>query len=216
VYQVQPAPAPGKRRRGRTIVLVLVMAALVGGGGAAAMRYADNWRQNTHASTGTGGNKDDATDQPGGQATDSGSGTTEGAVPGNWVRVQDPDGFSLALPGKSWKRQANGSQVDYTPDGGEHFVRIAVEESPDFEDPYSHQKDLEEQLTKLQDYHRVSLEEKTFRDCRGSLWDFTWTALPKQTKFPGERRAIEQTYLSRDGIEYLIYMSARRGLGHRA
>ncbi|MFF3616224.1 serine/threonine-protein kinase [Streptomyces sp. NPDC002580] len=207
-YQVQPDAAPRKRRRGRTVVLVLVMAALVGGGGAAAMRYADNWRQNTDASTGTGGDEGEATGGPGGRTTAGGSGTAQGAVPDSWVRVDDEAGFSLALPGKNWKRETNGSQVDYTPDGGEHFVRIAVEVSPDFEDPYSHQKDLEEQLTKLQDYHRVSLEEKTFRDCRGSLWDFTWTALPKQTKFPGERRAIEQTYLARNGVEYAIYMSA--------
>jgi hypothetical protein len=54
----------------------------------------------------------------------------------------------------------------------------------------------------------VLLQSNTFRDCPGSLWDFTWTALPKQTPFPGERRAIEQTYLSREGVEYAIYMSS--------
>ncbi|MGW7609375.1 serine/threonine-protein kinase [Streptomyces sp. NPDC054766] len=210
-YQLLPGPEPRKRRRGRTIALVLVMAALVGGGGAVAMRYADNWRRaggDSADSVGTGGNKGGATGKPSGGATDGGSGTAAGALPAHWVSVDDPDGFNIALPGKKWKRKANGSQVDYTPDGGEHFVRIAVDDSPDFPDPYSHQLDLEEQLTKLQDYARVSLEANTFRDCHGSLWDFTWTALPKQTPFPGPRRAIEQTYLGRDGVEYAIYMSS--------
>jgi hypothetical protein len=211
MYQLQPGAQPHKRRRGRTIALVLVMAALVGGGGAAAMRYADNWRQSTDDSTGTGGtagSQGGATGKPGGQATDDGSGTAAGTLPANWVPKKDPDGFSLALPSKKWKRQPSGSQVDYTPDGGKHFVRFAVDDSPDFPDPYSHQLDLEQQLTKLQDYARVSLKANTFRDCHGSLWDFTWTALPKQTPFPGQRRAIEQTYLGRDGVEYAIYMSS--------
>ncbi|MFF3451944.1 serine/threonine-protein kinase [Streptomyces sp. NPDC002667] len=199
-YQPLSGPEPGKRRRGRTIALVLVMAAVVGGGGAAAMRYADDWRRTSDNSAGTAGNT-------AGSASGS-KGHTTGTLPAGWVRFDDPDGFSVALPGKNWKRKPNGSQVDYTPDGGKHFVRIAVDSSPDFPDPHSHQLDLEEQLTKLQDYHRVSLDANTFRDCQASLWDFTWTALPKQTPFPGPRRAIEQTYFSRGGVEYAIYVSS--------
>ncbi|MCX5560104.1 serine/threonine-protein kinase [Streptomyces sp. NBC_00038] len=210
-----PVPAaPRKRRRGRTIALVVVAAALVGGGGAAAMKYADDWR------TGAGGVT--SSEEPGGDgesgSTPEPSATTSpqagestqpaaGALPDGWVRVDDPEGFSLAVP-KGWVRQVDGAQIDYTPDGGEHFVRIAVDDSPDFDNPYLHQVDLEQQLTKLADYHRVSMESNTFRDCDGALWDFTWTALAKDTAFPGPRRAIEQTYLSRDGVEYVIYMSA--------
>ncbi|MFI6487574.1 serine/threonine-protein kinase [Streptomyces sp. NPDC050564] len=198
-------PLPRKHRRGGTIALVMVMAALVGGGGAAAMKYTHEWRKDAGSSTGStvGSGQKDTQD-----GTKSAQPTAEGAVPSSWVRVDDVDGFSLALPSKSWKRQANGTQVDYTPDGGQHFVRIAVDDSPDFDNPYMHQLDLEQQLTKLADYKRVSLQSNTFRDCHGSLWDFTWTALPKQTPFPGQRRAIEQTYLARDGVEYAIYMSA--------
>ncbi|WP_369265554.1 serine/threonine-protein kinase [Streptomyces sp. R35] len=209
LHQPLPAPAsaaPRKRGRGRRAVLVIVMAALVGGGSAAAMRYADGWRKDTTASTGTVGGKGSS----GGTSGTGGKSATQtpaGAVPDNWHRVDDVEGFSLALP-KGWERQANGTQVDYTPDGGEHFVRIAVDDSPDFDNPYMHQLDLEQQLTKLSEYQRVSLQANTFRDCHGSLWDFTWTALPKQTPFPGPRRAIEQTYLARDGVEYAIYMSA--------
>jgi hypothetical protein len=212
VYQAQPDPASGKRRRGRTIVLVLVMAALVGGGGAAAMRYADNWRQDNDSSATTGGNKGGTGtgtgDKPTADATNSSSAAPGGALPQGWVRVKDPDGFSLALPGKDWKREVHGSQIDYTPDGGQHFVRVAVDDSPDFEDPYRHQLDLEQQVKKLKDYQRMGLQENTFRDCPGSLWDFTWTALPAQGDFPGPRRAIEESYLARNGVEYAIYMSS--------
>lgn len=209
LHQPLPAPAsvaPRKRRRGRTAVLVIVTAALVGGGSAAAMRYADEWRKDNTESTSTVGGKG-SSGGTGGTGGKSATQTPAGAVPDNWHRVDDVEGFSLALP-KGWERQANGTQVDYTPDGGEHFVRIAVDDSPDFDNPYMHQLDLEQQLTKLSEYKRVSLQANTFRDCHGSLWDFTWTALPKQTPFPGPRRAIEQTYLARDGVEYAIYMSA--------
>ncbi|MFD9460862.1 serine/threonine-protein kinase [Streptomyces sp. NPDC060027] len=208
MYQPLPAPAPGKRRRGRSIALVLAMAALVGGGGAVAMRYADNWRQGNDSSSATGGNKGGAAGKPTGDPTSSGSATPAGTLPEGWVRRKDPEGFSLALPGKDWKREVNGSQIDYTPDGGQHFIRIALDDSPDFEDPYRHQLDLEEQVKKLKDYQRMGLQENTFRDCRASLWDFTWTALPSQGDFPGPRRAIEETYLSRKGVEYAIYMSS--------
>ncbi|MFD3930598.1 protein kinase [Streptomyces sp. NPDC058614] len=212
-----PTPVPAgtrKRRRGRTIALVVVAAALVGGGGAAAMKYADDWRTGAGGVTsseepggsGESGSTEEPSATPSPQASESGQPAT-GALPEGWVRVDDPEGFSLALP-KGWERQLDGTQIDYTPDGGEHFVRIAVDDSPDFDNPYLHQVDLEQQLTKLSDYHRVSMEANTFRDCDGALWDFTWTALPKDTSFPGPRRAIEQTYLSRDGVEYVIYMSA--------
>jgi hypothetical protein len=168
---------------------VAVLAALAGGGGALALHYADGARQESGSSN-------------------SGSGQQQtGAVPSGWVRVQDVEGFSLALP-KGWKRQISGTQIDYTPDGGKHFVRIAVDDSPDFDTANMHQLDLEQQLKKLQDYKRVSLQSNIYRDCPGSLWDFTWTAQGKDASFPGPRRAIEQTYLGRDGVEYAIYMSS--------
>ncbi|MFF1451901.1 serine/threonine-protein kinase [Streptomyces sp. NPDC058274] len=182
--------APRKRRLGRTLAAVAVLAALAGGGGALALHYADGAGQGSGTST-----------------SGSSAGQQQaGAVPGDWVRINDVEGFSLALP-KGWKRQANGTQIDYTPDGGKHFVRIAVDDSPDFDNSYVHQLDLEQQLKKLQNYKRVSLQSNTYRDRPGSLWDFTWTA-GKDTAFPGPRRAIEQTYLGRDGVEYAIYMSS--------
>lgn len=209
-YQPLPAPGgpvPGKRRRGRTVALVLVMAALVGGGGAVVMRYADDWRHDDTSSASTGGSRGTGTgDKP--APSGSASKAPADGLPKGWVRVKDPLGFRLAVPGKDWVRKVTGSQIDYTPDGGQHFIRIAIDDSPDFDDPYRHQLDLEQQVKKLKDYASSSLQANTFRDCRGSLWDFTWTAEEGKTDFPGPRRAIEETYISRKGVEYAIYMSS--------
>ncbi|MDX3384598.1 serine/threonine-protein kinase [Streptomyces niveiscabiei] len=190
----QAAP---KRRRLRTLALVVVLAALVGGGTAVAFQRWDEGRQRGDLAAGD--------PSPGPSAV-------EGTVPDSWVEVDDPLGFGLSLP-KGWKRevfQDDGDlkQIDYTPDGGEHFVRIAMDVSPDYADPHAHQIDLEKQLKRLVDYRRVKLEENLYRDRKGSEWEYTWTALAKDTKFPGPRRAVEETYVAHDGTEYAIYMSS--------
>jgi serine/threonine protein kinase len=201
-----PAAGPRGRRRGRTIALVVVIAALVGGGGAAAMKYAGEWGQQPGASPSSSPSSSATSPTP---SPEEGKETPSGGVPDSWVRVDDPRGFSLALPSKEWQRkEVDQFQVDYTPDGGKHFVRIAVDDSPDFPTPYEHLIDLEQQLQRLSDYRRVSLQENVYRDRPGARWDFTWTAMPKDGAFPGPRRAVEQMYLSRDGVEYAIYLSA--------
>ncbi|MEW2046352.1 serine/threonine-protein kinase [Streptomyces sp. NPDC005476] len=203
----RPAPSerPPRRRR-RVLALVVVLAALVGGGTAVAWQKWDEGRQSNGGSASTSDSPSPSTpagtNEPGG----------EGAAPGSWHQIDDPLGFGLALP-KGWERvvyQDDGDlkQIDYTPDGGEHFVRIALDSSPDFSDPYAHQVDLEQQLERLVDYDRVTLEKNVYRDRAGSEWEYTWTALAKDTDFPGPRRAIEETYMARGGSEYVIYMSS--------
>ncbi|MFD1661626.1 serine/threonine-protein kinase [Streptomyces caeni] len=196
----QPAlPPPPRRRRGRTVALVLAVAVVVGAAGAVA---ADRF-----------GGRDDAGGGPTATpaATPSPAKSTDQAastVPDGWVRVPDPAGFSLVLPGERWKRKVfDALQTDYSPDGGRHFIRIAVDDSPDFDDPHEHQLDLDQQLRRLVDYKRIKLESDIYRDCRGSRWEYTWTALAKDTRFPGPRHAVEETYIGRDGVEYAIYMS---------
>ncbi|MDQ1016933.1 serine/threonine protein kinase [Streptomyces afghaniensis] len=196
-----PGPRPagsGRRRRLRTLALVVALAAIIGGGTAVVLQQRNESRQTPGA----------VSDSP---ATTSAE-RPGGSVPAGWTRRDDPVGFSLYLP-KGWKRQTFGpqgelKQIDYTPDGGRHFVRIAVDTSPDFADPYAHQLDLEQQLQRLVDYKRVKLERNVYRDRDGALWEYTWTAQPKDTKFPGPRRAIEETYVARDGTEYALYMSS--------
>ncbi|WP_405648592.1 protein kinase domain-containing protein [Streptomyces uncialis] len=127
------------------------------------------------------------------------------AVPEGWNRAKDPVGFSLAVP-EGWEREVNGSQIDYTADGGEHFIRIGYDPATDYDTPYTHLVDLEKQLSRLPDYTRRDLTSNTFRDRPGARWEFTWTSEGKST-LPGPRRAVEQAYVTRDGAEYVIYMS---------
>ncbi|MFF8450930.1 serine/threonine-protein kinase [Streptomyces leeuwenhoekii] len=188
------------RRRRRTLVALALLAALAGGGTAVLLH---RWDAGRGPGEGVSASRD----------TMATAGVPEagGAVPADWIRREDPAGFSLSLP-EGWKRQVfmtegGLTQIDYTPDDGEHFLRVAVDTSPDFNDPYAHQLDLEQQLQRLADYRRVTLEKGLYRDRSSSRWEYTWTALPKDTSFPGPRRAVEETYMSRDGVEYALYMS---------
>ncbi|KOU57938.1 serine/threonine protein kinase [Streptomyces sp. MMG1533] len=201
-----PAARPSpKRRRLRTLALIVALAAIIGGSTAVVVQRWDEGRQQ-ESGAGTSA-------APGPTDTgDTGTASPPSSVPDNWVPVDDPAGFSLSLP-KGWKRSVFSNkdgiqQIDYSPDGGEHFVRIAVDASPDFSDPHLHQIDLEEQVDGLADYYRVRLEKNVYRDRDGSLWEYTWTAQAKDSPFPGPRRAIDETYLARDGVEYAIYMSS--------
>ncbi|MET7455841.1 protein kinase [Streptomyces sp. NPDC005574] len=211
-------PPPPGRRRWRTRALVVVLAALVGGATVVGLQAWDAERGKDTAGGPTPGQSQSTIPSPsrsGGASPDATGGNTaspDGTVPVDWVKVDDPDGFSLYLPA-GWTRTvastAGGiNQIDYSPDGGKHFVRIAVDPSPDFADGYSHQLDLEEQVQRLLDYRRVTLEKNLYRDRDGSRWEYTWTALAKDTPFPGPRRAVEETYVARDGVEYAIYMSS--------
>ncbi|MFF4210576.1 serine/threonine-protein kinase [Streptomyces sp. NPDC001796] len=201
-----PAHRPRKRHRARTAALVLALAAVVGAGGAVAWQKWDGGDRQAGASVSSSTSPSPVPSGKGTQEADA-----SGDLPAGWVRHSDPYGFSLAVPSKDWKRKVFDEathQVDYTPDGGEHFIRIAVDSSPDFETAYDHQIDLEQQLHRLIDYKRVVLRKNIYRDRPGSLWEYTWTALAKDsTTAPGPRHAVEETYFSRDGVEYAIYMS---------
>ncbi|MFF7545862.1 serine/threonine-protein kinase [Streptomyces canus] len=191
--------APPRRRRLRSFVLVVALAALVSAGTAFGLQKWDEGRN----SGGTSSAPPTPTPSP----------QTGGAVTDGWKRYNDPVGFSVYLP-RGWDRSvygtpANGlTQIDYSPDEGKHFVRIAVDTSPDFLDPLEHQRSLEEQIDGLKDYHRVGMVRNDYRDRPGARWEYTWTALAKDIAFPGPRRAVEETYMSRDGVEYVIYMSS--------
>ncbi|MBK6028726.1 serine/threonine protein kinase, partial [Streptomyces sp. MBT59] len=127
-------------------------------------------------------------------------------VPDGWHRVDDPAGFSLVVP-KGWERQLNEGQIDYTPDDGAHRIRISVDPDPDFDHPYLHMENMEEQLsTRLPGYQRIGMEKNTFRDRPGALWEFTWN----ETKdHAGPRHGIDQMYYGGPGgPEYALYLTA--------
>ncbi|MFG2354622.1 protein kinase [Streptomyces sp. NPDC048521] len=202
-------PAAGRpRRRLRTLALVVAVAAVLGGGAAVAYQQWGGTGQPSGSGTAGG-----TTPAPASSGSAGGTSGQEGTIPAGWESHDDPLGFSLSLP-KGWKRkvydvQGDLKQIDYSPDNGRHFVRIAIDGSPDFADARLHQEDLEQQLQRLVDYKRVTLQENIYRDRKGSLWEYTWTALRKDPPYvPGPRHAIEETYFSRQGTEYAIYMSS--------
>ncbi|MFJ4472137.1 serine/threonine-protein kinase [Streptomyces sp. NPDC089424] len=204
-----PAVPTGRRRRLRTVALVVAMAAVVGGAGAVLVQQWEAGRGSDGASPSVSST---APVTPSGSPSDSPE--PQESVPDTWVRKDDPAGFSLSLPDDSWQREVYGvqgdlTQIDYSPDGGTHLLRIAIDKSPDFDDAYEHQRDLEQQLQRLAQYQRVTMEKNIYRDREGSLWEYTWTALETDPgPYAGPRRAIEEMYLTRDGVEYAIYMSA--------
>ena len=198
------------------LVLGIVLAALVGGGSVVAWQKWDEGRQQDTVSPSPSPSASPSVPaSPTGSPSPTGSttGGTEGAVPDGWVEVNDPVGFGLSLP-EGWKRsvfsdEGGLQQIDYTPDGGKHLLRIAVDSSPDFDDPYVHQVDLDVQLAeRLVDYQKVSLQRDVYRDRQGSQLECTWTALAKDTDFPGPYRAVDKMYIARSGVEYAIYMAA--------
>jgi hypothetical protein len=128
-------------------------------------------------------------------------------VPAGYVRVQDPAGFSLAVP-RGWKRQLDGDQIDYTPDNGAHRLRIGVGRAAPELNPYMHLLELEESVRALPDYTRVRPHQNSFRGGDGALWEFTWT---DSKEHPGPRRAVDQAYVTGDGTEYALYTGAPAG-----
>lgn len=197
-----PRSAGGGGRR-RMIALVVALAAIIGGATAVVLQQRGDGNR-PGGGTSAASSASPAAEDP----EDEGS---KGGVPAGWVRRKDPYGFSVVLPGADWKRvvlDGESRQVDYTPDGGKHFLRIAVDDSPDFDDPYEHLGDLDQQIgQRLVDYRRLELRRLLYRDRDSARLEYTWTALPKDTEFPGPYRAIDQMYLARDGVEYALYMA---------
>jgi hypothetical protein len=190
------------RGRWRTAILVVALAALVGGGaGLAAMKYGDNSGTDSAGSGSLHGSS--TSPRPSAEASKSAPSTA--VVPDGWHRVDDPEGFSLLVP-DGWKRRADGQNVDYTPDDGNHYIRISVDPEPDFENSYMHMLNMETRLTdRLPGYERKTLHSNTYRDRPGSLWDFTWT---ESKDHPGPRHAIDQMYYEEEGgPEYALYMT---------
>ncbi|MEU6209183.1 protein kinase [Streptomyces sp. NPDC047023] len=187
------AAEPARGWKGRAVAVALV-AALVGGGGVfAVLKYTGD----------AGSGPDRSVSAPDGQGDDDGK-PKAATPPAGWQKVTDPTGFTLFVP-DGWTRQMDGDQIDYTPDNGKHFIRIAADPTPDFRDPYAHVLDLEQQVQKRTDYKRLKLNQNTFRDStRSAIWEFTWT---EKGTHAGPRRAKEQMYIAPDGTEYAIYMS---------
>ncbi|MFF9685161.1 protein kinase [Streptomyces sp. NPDC014623] len=207
------APATRRSRgRWRTALLVVTVAALIGGAtGLVAMKTADR-------DGGTAGGavqrstagpapapSASAAGDPAGASAGKGGEPASKEIPDGWKRVDDPEGFSLAVP-EGWERQTSGSQIDYTPDGGAHRLRIGLDPQPDFTHSYTHMQSIEKDLAaRLPGYERLSLEKNVFRDRPGSRWEFTWV---ESKDHPGPRHGIDQMYFAEaGGPEYAFYMT---------
>ncbi|MFF4577674.1 serine/threonine-protein kinase [Streptomyces sp. NPDC001389] len=190
----EPAAASAGRPPGRVkkVAAVAVVAALLGGGGVFGLLKL------------TGGDEQDNTGSDKGASAPDGQDEGTDAPPSGYTEVTDPAGFTLYVP-QGWKRRMNGNQIDYTPDEGKHFIRVAVDTTPDYPNPYMHLLDMEKQLKERTDYKRQALNQNTFHDsARAALWDFSWT---EKGALAGPRRAIDQMYIAPDGTEYGVYMS---------
>ncbi|MFD6800162.1 serine/threonine-protein kinase [Streptomyces cyaneofuscatus] len=188
-------------RRWRTVLVVVFAAAVLGGaGGLAAMKYGQGASADGRTTTAPTTPTTPRTTPPP-TATDPAP-----EIPDGWRRVDDPAGFSLVVP-EDWTREVNEGQIDYTPDGGAHRIRISVDPDPDFDHPYLHMQNMEEQLAdRLPGYQRIRLEKNDFRDRPGSLWEFTWHETQDHA---GPRHGIDQMYYGGSGgPEYALYLTA--------
>ncbi|MEU5719509.1 serine/threonine-protein kinase [Streptomyces sp. NPDC020403] len=210
------------RGRWRTAALVVAVAALIGGAaGLLAMKYVDNGggtdngsedrsaagpeKPGPSPSVSDSGPSPDASDSSGSSGLPGGDAQPVKEVPDGWHRVQDPEGFSIAVP-DGWTRQTDGGQIDYTPDNGAHRIRFSVDPQPDFDNSYMHMLGIEKDLAvRLPGYQRLTLHSNVFRDRPGSLWEFTWV---ESKDHPGPRHGIDQMYFGETGgPEYAIYMT---------
>ncbi|MER5215082.1 serine/threonine-protein kinase [Streptomyces sp. NPDC002838] len=199
-----PAAPPKKRRRLRTVALVVAVVAIIGAGAAVTLR---EWNSGNGISATQGSNLSPS-------VSPSPTEEPQGTVPAGWKQYDDPAGFSLYLP-EGWERSVSIKskdglqQIDYSPDRGEHVVRIAVDTLPDFGDPYEHQVDLEQQLRRqLVDYEHLSMQRQLYRDRQGSRLEYKWTEQVKGSRRAGVYRAVDLMYIARSGVEYAIYMAS--------
>lgn len=194
------------RRRWRKALLAVLAAAVVGAGaGFVAMEYGGS---GGGTAEGQGGGAVGASSSEGGQGQSSPAGPSPDgpSVPDGYRRVHDPAGFSLVVP-DGWKREMTGQSIDYTPDGGNHLIRISIDQNPDFPTPEDHMKDMEKGLSVLKDYSQLQLGHYDFRDQPESArWEFTWYQTEKDG-IPGPRHAIDHMYDTDDNVECAIYMS---------
>ncbi|MFJ4919917.1 protein kinase [Streptomyces sp. NPDC088725] len=205
-------PAPGQasrqrsRGRRRKELLAILLAAVVGGGAEfAAIQFGGGGSPSdqgaaTAGPSASGGSSGD------GSPDDAPSGTPD--VPEGWETVHDDqEGFTISVP-EGWERDTTSKTIDYTPDGGDHLIRISIDENPDFPAPEDHLRNLEKSLSVLKQYDRLQLGHYDFRDQRQSArWEFSWDQTADNGT-PGPRHAVDHIYYADDdGVEYAIFMS---------
>ncbi|MFJ2739085.1 serine/threonine-protein kinase [Streptomyces sp. NPDC087440] len=206
-YPGSPSPSPSspsQRKRTGKVLAVVLAAAVIGGGAVFGILQ---WKNDDSATGGDraatvsgqqgGGNeptkeKDTGTPKP-----------KEGSLPDGWS-VRNETRFSLPVP-EGWKRVQTGQgQYDYTPDNGRHMIRINVDPTPDYSNPYDHLVQLEKNISNLPNFRRERLEQDTYRDQDSGILEFTFS---EKGRTPGARFAMDMLYIDKSGPEYALYVT---------
>ncbi|MFJ6214415.1 protein kinase [Streptomyces sp. NPDC092296] len=196
----------GRRRAGLLVAAALV-AALLGGGVAylaVAQRSGDSVGPAAVASptpTASASPSDSPSDSPSASPT-GGTDRERPPAPDGYRWADDPDGFRFLLPDSAdqpWTRAINQGQIDYSPDGNNHYLRFSVI-TGQTATPLQHAETMEQTVSQSAGYQQLQLVENDYKGHTGAVWEFTYNAVS------GPRHVIEQLYRV-GGTEYAIYLS---------
>ncbi|MFG2760069.1 hypothetical protein [Streptomyces wuyuanensis] len=136
------------------------------------------------------------------------SGTPRGGDPGvpeGFKRVNDPAGFSFAIPSVWYRQKEVNGQITYAGSTGMSHILVGVVRSA----PYTSLENLTaieaKSRSKNADYRRLRLETNSFHGRPGAIWEYTYTHAESGETIHG----IDQSYIAEDGTEYAIYFTER-------
>ncbi|MFF0746427.1 hypothetical protein ACFYVL_39140 [Streptomyces sp. NPDC004111] len=130
---------------------------------------------------------------------------TSGAVPAGFRRVDDPEGFSLAVPAPWTRTEKQRGQITYAGSTGKDHLVVGVVPNAPYASSYDNFRTLEQGARNRQrGYQRIRLERNTFQGRPGALWEYTYT------EEQGGRtvHAVDQGYIAPNGTDYSLYVTA--------
>lgn len=227
-----PAPAPAaldaRRKRARVWAGTLAAALLVGGGATAGVMLLKGGgpdpAPDDRPAAATSGQEPRTSEAPTAPAVPSGqpaAPTTAGdqptapvaspvepatpAAPPGFRRVDDPAGFSFAIPSVWGREKEVNGQITYAGSTGMSHILVGVVRNA----PYTSLGNLTTIEAKSRarnaDYRRLRLAENTFHGRPGAIWEYTYTDAQSRETIHG----IDQSYIGEDGTEYAIYFTER-------
>jgi len=145
---------------------------------------------------------------PGPSAPSGSQGSGPAPVPAGYHRLDDPLGFSFAVP-DVWAREGveNGTQVTYAGSTGPEHIQVGVIADAGYTS-YANFLNLETTAArKNENYRRIKLERNTFRGRDAAVWEYTYTDGAGRTV-----HAKDQGYVAENGTEYAILAVGRDDL----
>jgi serine/threonine protein kinase len=195
--EARDVPPPRARRRRAPLVAALAVAVLAGAGVAAASLLPQGG-----SPAGSGGTSPTAT-ATGGRPTPTPTPTPSTSVlPAGFRTVDDPAGFSLALPG-GFRRSLEPPRIYYYSAGKEFRVGIRTQ-SPDPEGPEAVMRAQDASGPAAYRGYRDGFVTPTTQNGRpAALWQFTWDGFT-----PGEPRRTFDLCWEEDGRQYDLWVSS--------